>query len=110
MINNAWKLNEADKSYQKGWTNKEENPNQKTTQQQFRPQSKQTQKASGFPGTSNNQGSFDTSNKQYGTTAVQYKAGSTRGSQMGGDSAADKAVEKMRTKLASRGARGFLGL
>ena len=24
MINNAWKMNEADKSYGKGWANKEE--------------------------------------------------------------------------------------
>jgi hypothetical protein len=24
MINNAWKINEADRSYNKGWTNKDE--------------------------------------------------------------------------------------
>lgn len=26
MMNNAWKINEADKTYGKGWTNKEESP------------------------------------------------------------------------------------
>ena len=32
MINNAWKLNEADKSYQKGWTNTDEAAKNKNLQ------------------------------------------------------------------------------
>ena len=27
MINNAWKINDGDRNYGKGWTNKEETPN-----------------------------------------------------------------------------------
>ena len=33
MINNAWKINEGDRSYAKGWTNKEEQP--KSLQQSY---------------------------------------------------------------------------
>mmetsp|Transcript_22350 Transcript_22350/g.16819 ORF Transcript_22350/g.16819 Transcript_22350/m.16819 type:complete len:97 (-) Transcript_22350:1567-1857(-) len=32
MINNAWKMNEADRSYGKGWSNKEEQPQGKSLQ------------------------------------------------------------------------------
>jgi hypothetical protein len=35
MINNAWKVNEGDKTYQKGWANKDEAPQGKNLQQSY---------------------------------------------------------------------------
>jgi len=32
MMNNAWKINDGDRSYGKGWTNKDESPNKSAAQ------------------------------------------------------------------------------
>lgn len=32
MMNNAWKINDGDRTYQKGWANKDESPNKNPSQ------------------------------------------------------------------------------
>lgn len=57
-----------------------------------------------------NENRFETSNKSYGTKGQAYEPSQAKSSQMGGGGPADKAIEKLKSKLASRGARGFIGM
>jgi hypothetical protein len=53
MINNAWKLNEADRNYNKGWSNKDEGaPGKKGNLQQSYNQGKPSSSAGTRPQTS----------------------------------------------------------
>jgi len=90
MINNAWKLNEADKSYAKGWANKDEQPKSQK-QGNFRPSPAQTK---GYG-----------SGQSYKPSTASQRSNATRGNPN-----VEAAIEKLRQKLAQRGARGFIGI
>lgn len=90
MINNCWKMNNADtlKNDKKGWANKDENPSPNKKQQD----ALNAKKA--------NVGSKLSSSN----TAPQPKQSSY------GNSQVDAVVDKFRSKLLSRGGRGIVGL
>ena len=70
MINNAWKLNEGDRTYQKGWADK---------------------------------GHGASPSKGYAQRASPSKPARATGT-------LEDAIAKLRSKLAQRGARGFIGM
>jgi Ca2+-binding EF-hand superfamily protein len=57
MMNNAWKINDGDRTYAKGWSNKDEGAPNKTASQAFgaRGGNQQASAAGGRPGTSSQQ-------------------------------------------------------
>lgn len=94
MMNNAWKINEGDRSYGKGWSNKDTSP------------SKNPGQAYGARGGAG-------STQTYSRPQTGYKAGgaSAQGAPQPQMSYSEQQLmEIFRKKLASRGARGIIGL
>ena len=83
MMNNAWKLNEGDKTYGKAWSNTDDDSKSS-------PAKLAAKRASPAKQGQTSQG------------------GQGKGAEGGSD--LDKALNKLRTKLAQRGARGFVGM
>lgn len=140
MMNNAWKINEGDRSYGKGWANKDTQPqggfsarggpsgatSQRSAvaqQQPSRPATSQGNYGSyGAPAQSRpistaagstNKGAPNTSSYNIGFGTASQKGGSQAPQQASAPamSYSDKQlVELFRTKLAARGARGIIGL
>ena len=133
-MNNAWKINEGDRSYGKGWTNKEESPskpgqaaanrNPATAGQrvgggsnagaaQAQTYSRPQTGSRGGPSQSGYQGG-NTANNIFGSSgskpnqAQQQKPQSSNEPQL--SLSEQQLMEQFRTKLAARGARGLLGL
>lgn len=98
MINNAWKINEGDRQQQKAWA---ADTGSKSVSQQYggRPQT-------GKPAQQDDR--FQTTSKGYGTGPVHK--GSSVYSQTSTKQGQQSAIEKLRQRLASRGARGFIGM
>jgi Ca2+-binding EF-hand superfamily protein len=130
MMNNAWKINEGDRSYGKGWANKDESP-QKSAGQAYgaRNQGPAAGTAAGQragttgsqqnysrpqtgsrPGPSNT--GYSTGNNIFGTSAkpqaAQQQQTASSGPAM--SYSEQQLLELFRSKLAARGARGLIGL
>lgn len=109
MMNNAWKLNEADRSYSKGWSNKDTSPS-KTPAQQY-------SKANGAGGARGGQvQSYSRPQTGYkaqgqsnsGYPGAQQKQGGSQQPPM--NMSEKQLMDQFRQKIAARGARGIVGL
>ena len=110
MMNNAWKINEGDKAYGKGWSNQEASPMKSSpAKKPFRvndPASGSKPKP-----TPTNPESFHKSSEVVGPTISPTKGRASPQKQGPEMSHSDKQLcEMFRKKLASRGARGISGL
>lgn len=118
MINNAWKINDGNKTYAKGWSNEEEGGSKGKTfgSQKGSIAGASRPQTSGYRNSPQKQGGYSSqpNTGAYGSAPTQ-KVASAAQSQYGGSSRSKAggvgpAVERLRQKLAARGARGFIGM
>ena len=98
MMNNAWKINEGDRTYGKGWSNKEDSPSKPAARGQAaggRPGSTVYTRGQGQPNSGQIIGGTNPGAKKDGPPMSYTEA---------------QLLEQFRTKLAARGARGIMGL
>ncbi len=111
MMNNAWKINDGDRTYGKAWANEDAKAGP--------PKSGAGQRQGGAGGAGAGSGGFQTSSNSYGTSFSPQK-GTRGGNQQAQKSSgapaenmnySDKQLcEEFRRALAARGARGIMGL
>ena len=108
MMKNAWKLDEADRTYSKGWKGEEEAKAPKGSQ----PKLSSPQKASPKKGMTNMSSAENTLNlgAQAEKKTKEQSRPNTSASSSAQPSTGDQALEAFRKKLASRGTRGLIGI